>query len=137
MAKLLINKGYGDLNITRDKCCSEIIGRIRAVIDDLNNSCIVYESLDEMLKLLSSYGEIHYIFESGFYSIMDRSEDLNQLELLQWITEDIDTLCDRYGYANTTDEVKLLYELLYFVSRSIWITDENKYDWLNIIDDQY
>lgn len=141
MGRLYINKGFKDLNITLDKGCNNIINNLKEMLSNMNNACIVCDSLDEMISFFLQFNEIHYIFESGFYAILDPTytEDYRdkQLKILNYITNDIDNLCDRYNYSESSDEIKLLMDCLYFFARISLTIKESEFEWLHIIDEQY
>lgn len=141
MGTLYINKGFKDLNITLDKGCNNIINNLKEMLSNMNNACIVCDSLDEMISFFLQFNEIHYIFESGFYAILDSTytEDYRekQLKILSYITNDIDNLCDRYNYSESSDEIKLLMDCLYFFARISLTIKESEFEWLHIIDEQY
>ncbi|CAI3204378.1 hypothetical protein [Clostridium neonatale] len=141
MGTLYISKGFKDLNITLKNGCTNIINNLKEMSVNMNNACIVCDSLDEMINFFLGFNEFHYIFESGFYAVLDvaYTEDcrIKQLEILLYISNDIDNLCDRYSYSESSDEIKLLMDLLYFFARISLTTRKNEFEWLNIIDKQY
>lgn len=141
MGTLYISKGFKDLNITLKNGCTNIINNLKEMSVNMNNACIVCDSLDEMINFFLGFNEFHYIFESGFYAVLDvaYTEDcrIKQLEILRYISNDIDNLCDRYSYSESSDEIKLLMDLLYFFARISLTTRKNEFKWLNIIDKQY
>lgn len=141
MGTLYINKGFKDLNITLKNGCTNIINNLKEMLSNMNNACIECDSLEEMINFFLGFNEIHYIFESGFYAILEPTytEDCKtkQLKILHHISNDIDNLCDRYGYSESSDEIKLLMDLLYFFARISLTTKEDEFEWLNIIDERY
>jgi hypothetical protein len=141
MGILYINKGFKNLNITLKNGCTNIMNNLKTMLSNMNNAGIPCDSLDEMISFFGELNEFHYVFESGFFAVLDKTytEDYKgkQLKILKYITNDIDNLCDKYSYSESSDEIKLLMDCLYFFARILLTTDKKEVEWLNIIDTQF